>query len=138
MDLWRAAHDDGISDTISFARRREDAERYRDNPGFGGPTLYRATVCPAPSEVLDLWGMGQAQALRALERATGLRGLSDQGETADGLVCSSVRVQDALVEHGLRWVRVEDTYPAGCETWTYISRSDRDDPTMDLAEEDRS
>lgn len=128
MELWRAANDDGISDTVSFARRREDAERYHDNPGFGGARLYRAVVEVPAMEVLDLHGMSKAQAIRALARATGL---DLDGETADVLVCSSPAVQDALVARGVRWVRVVDTYPAGCETWTYISRSDRDDPDME-------
>ncbi|GIW05144.1 MAG: hypothetical protein KatS3mg059_1764 [Thermomicrobiales bacterium] len=54
MLLWRAAHNSRIFRGACFAARREDAEAYQDNPGFGGPRLYCVEV--EPRDVLDCTG----------------------------------------------------------------------------------
>ena len=63
MILWRAANDDYISDSASFAECRESAELYLNNPGFGGSTLYYAEV--EISEYLDLTGSDAMELLQA-------------------------------------------------------------------------
>lgn len=55
MYLWRAAEKDGYFDAQTWwAEDYENAEAYLDNPGFGGPCLYRGTFSGDGSRVLDL------------------------------------------------------------------------------------
>lgn len=65
VTLWRAAQDDYVSDTTSFARRREDAEAYLDNPGFGGASLFRTRVRTTGDAVLNLYDERDAVTLLA-------------------------------------------------------------------------
>ena len=45
MRLYRAADTDYVpTDSCSFAESLEAAEHYRDNPGYGGSTLWVAEV----------------------------------------------------------------------------------------------
>jgi hypothetical protein len=120
--LWRAAQDDYIRDTASFAADREDAEAYRDNRGYGGPVLYRAEVEIDEAEVLDLYDLDESDAIRAIRERTGL---PHPGAISPDVWVAWIATD--LESAGIRWVRVRDTYPEGAETWTYISHADADD-----------
>lgn len=131
MDLWRAARDDYLDTPCAFAARREDAEAYTRNRGFGGPRLFRARVeAPAPESVLDLVGMSRAEALDALVEATGM---GHPGAIGPEEWVMHQRVAQALLERGYVWVRLVDSYPEGCETWILIS--DDEDEVSDAMEE---
>ena len=125
MRLWRAANDDHIGDSASFAESREDAEAYRDNPGFGGCTLYYADVEPA--DVLDLTGDG---AMVDLLAALG----SDHDYGAIGVDELVPRVAGRLCDAGYQWVRVLESYPADTITWIYVGGVMGDEPELIEAE----
>lgn len=128
ITLWRAAEDDSISDSASFAAERGCAEAYLDNPGFGGSTLYRADVEIDDSRVLDLYDLGED---RGLER---LREITPHCPTGAIDVCEAVpRISYELRDAGYDWVRVRDNHPADCETWIFVGGLDAE-PEMDCAE----
>ena len=121
MILWRAANDDHISDSASFAETREVAEAYLANPGFGGSALYFAEV--EPSDVLDLTG---DDAMRRLLDAIG--SVHDYGAIGvDELV---PRLAAELCDAGYQWVRVRESYPVGTITWIYVGGCMGDEPGM--------
>lgn len=129
--LWRAAQDDYLDTPCAFAARREHAEIYLDNRGFGGPRLYRAEVgTPAAETVLDLTGLSRSAALDALVEATGMGHPGSIG--ADEWVMHQ-RVAQRLVERDYRWVRLVDSYPEDCETWVLLT--DDEDEVSDAMEE---
>lgn len=113
MILYRAADDDYIGDTASFARCREDAEAYLDNPGYGGSRLFRARVKIDMDRVLDL-----TTERDPLERVCEVIGTPSPG--AIGAEEYVPRVSDRLASAGYEWVVVTDSYPADCETWIWI------------------
>lgn len=119
--LWRAADDDMIIDTASFAASRAAAEAYLNNGPFGGKTLYRARVEIEPSALLDLFE--SADPVAEIVAATGLP--HPGAINADEWV---PRIGAELQDAGYEWVRVRDTYPAGSETWTFVGI---DDPDME-------
>ena len=127
VELWRAAADDLIVGSASFARRREHAECYLDNPGFGGPNLYRCEVEIDEARVLDL-----LDADDALEELCRVAGTSHPGSTTADQ--HAPRIADELQAAGVSWVRVLDTFPEGCETWIFVGPSD-EDPEMQLADD---
>ena len=116
MILWRAADNDYIGHTASFASCRIDAEAYLDNAGFGGSTLFQTEV--EPENVLDLYD--SADSIEDLLTALGMDELPSHvvADSADVAVC---QLQSELEAAGFEWVRVRDTYPTDCETWTFIS-----------------
>ena len=121
MILWRAANDDYISDSASFATDRETAEAYLDNPGYGGDTLYYADV--EPSAVLDLTGPdAMARLLDALD--------SDHDYGAIGVDELAPRLADRLCQAGYQWVLVRESYPADTTTWIYVGGSSGDEPEL--------
>ncbi|GIV50914.1 MAG: hypothetical protein KatS3mg038_1435 [Candidatus Kapaibacterium sp.] len=150
MLLWRAAHNSRIFRGACFAARREDAEAYQDNPGFGGPRLYCVEV--DPRDVLDCTGRDALRRLAAAyvraadaddldelrslcwERAEYLgrepteadmvAELADRwaGEMVFQILENKTGVLDALARH-YDWIVYEDDYPEGCVTWLYTGRS---------------
>jgi len=117
-DLYRASDSSDLPpDTASFARHREDAERYMDNPGYGGSRLFRLKVQPEPGTVLDLVGSDDpmGELLEAVE-------VPDPGAISVAeWIPSSVQCMDALLKKGIVWVRIEEPCPGdpneSMETW---------------------
>lgn len=118
MRLYRAADDDYISDTASFAETREAAEVYRANPGYGGSTLWMVDV--EPQHVLDL--VDERDPVRTVARLIGAPHPNAIG--ADEYV---PRVSDRIAAAGYEWVRVRESYPADTITWIWIGG---DEPEM--------
>jgi hypothetical protein len=125
MILWRAANDDHISDSCSFAETREAAEAYLDNPGFGGDTLFTADV--EIDDYLDLTG---DDAIEQLQAALG----SDHDFGAIGIDELVPRVADQLCEAGIQWVKVCESFPAETITWIYVGGVSGDEPELIEAE----
>lgn len=118
--LWRAANDTTCMDTVSLASDRASAEAYRSNPGFGGRSLYAATVEIDASEVLDL---RTEEGLAALCTTLGIDrdALDDVAAGQPGeLAHRDPSTLAALVAAGYRWTVHTDSYPAECETWTAL------------------
>ncbi len=125
MILWRAANDDHISDSASFAESREVAEFYLDNAGFGGDTLYYADV--EIDDYLDLTGDdAMADLLAALD--------SDHDYGAIGVDELVPRVAGKLCDAGIQWVKVNESFPSDTTTWIYVGGVMGDEPTLELAE----
>ncbi|GIV52035.1 MAG: hypothetical protein KatS3mg038_2556 [Candidatus Kapaibacterium sp.] len=150
MLLWRAAHNSRIFRGACFAARREDAEAYQDNPGFGGPRLFVLEV--EPRDVLDCTG---PEALRRLatayvraadedvrdelrslcwDRAEYLGREPDERDMVDELVdrwagdmvFHVLEDEDGVLDvlaRQFNWIVYEDDYPEGCITWLYTGRS---------------
>lgn len=111
--LFRAAEDTYVhTGSTSFARRKRDARAYQDNPGFGGPHLYRLELEVDDEHVLDLRGSTPNFLLALLDRL-GAAGI-DYAVTVDR------RVQAAILGRGYRWVRFFDSFPEDCETWALL------------------
>lgn len=128
VTLWRAAQDDYVSDATSFARRREDAEAYLDNPGFGGANLFHTRVRTTGDAVLNLYDERDAVTLLA-DRFD----LQHPGAIGvDEWIPRDVRLQDALREAGYDWVVVRESFPEGAETWIWIGPSERE-PELEQA-----
>ena len=121
MILWRAANDDYISDSASFAECRESAELYLNNPGFGGPTLYFAEV-----EIIDYLDLTGSDAMNILQATLG----SDHDFGAIGIDELVPRIASRLCEAGVQWVKVCESYPEDSTTWIYVGGGLGDEPTL--------
>lgn len=117
MRLYRAAKDDIIVDTASFAESIEAARFYLDNLGFGGGRLFRADV--DPGNVLDV--VDERHPTRAIARAIGQ---SDPG--AIGADEYAPRVSYELQDAGYDWVRVRESFPEDTITWIWVGPSERE------------
>lgn len=116
--LYRAADDDYLSDCASFAAYRSDAEAYLDNPGFGGSRIWVTEVEIDDDAVLDIRSSRDDAQVQALLDAIE----SDRepcGATVDAIL-GEPAVVEALTSRGYRWVRLTDSYPDDCETWTWL------------------
>lgn len=121
MILWRAADDDHISDSASFAENRETAEVYLSNPGFGGGTLYCTEV--DIDDYLDLTGDdAMERLLDALD--------SDHDYGAIGVDELVPRVAGKLADAGIQWVKVIESFPAQTTTWIYVGGVMGDEPEL--------
>lgn len=119
--LWRAADDQFISGSASFAARRQDAEAYLAgrNPGYGGEKLWRLDI--EATGVLDLAGHRDP-----IGRLCRIAGCERPGATgADEWVASAGYVREALAAAGYRWVCVDESYPEETVTWIWVGA----DPT---------
>jgi hypothetical protein len=123
ITLWRAANDDIVNGTASFATDRESAEKYLDNPGFGGTNLYRSKVEIDPEKFLDLHDLDKDDAVAKIRELTGL---NDPG--AIGVDEWVPRIADKLADSGIEWVRVKESYPSDSETYIFVGG---DDPEME-------
>lgn len=131
-----------------WTTRREHAEAYADNGGFGGGVLY--TVDAAERHVLDLtgdltaarWTLAESLADHASIVATAERACADDELTGAAAVAewlrSIVYSSDkgrlystweerpeirAALESDYDWVTYDDDYPVGCVTWCYLGES---------------
>jgi len=127
--LYRAAKDDAIVGTPSFARRIEDAREYMDNPSFGGGCLYSADVETPRGSVLDLTDAGSMDEQLSILAAK-VEMDYPGATTADVWVQMDPMVSERLLEAGYLWLVVTDTYPVGCETWVWLGSMDADEPTL--------
>ena len=97
---------------VAFAESPATAELYRDNPGFGGASLWRAER-QEETEALDLRGLDVGEAAELLGQPH--PGAIDVDEwlprTMDAL--------DAVRERGCLWALVDESYPAGTTTWIW-------------------
>lgn len=126
--LYRAARSAQIARGANFAAKRECAEAYRDNPGFGGPRLYEARVrdeyVARIDEAGDLWNL--LQRVNVERGPIWLREMAkDSRENAREYVrhqyvheytADSPRVL-AVLAQGWDWLVFQDSFPANCETW---------------------
>lgn len=105
---------------------------YTDNPGFGGPTIFRYTV--TPRAVLDV-----SDAERPFrEVADALGWSSETVEEWHGAGLSEIHqlltwrplVGEALAEAGYDWIAFRDDFPENAITWWYLGEDDLepDDP----------
>lgn len=125
MILWRAANDDHISDSASFAEDRETAEAYLSNGGFGGDTLYCTEV--EIDDYLDLTGDdAMERLLEALD--------SDHNYGAIGVDELVPRVASKLADAGIQWVKVNESFPCDTITWIYVGGVMGDEPELIEAE----
>lgn len=119
--LWRAANDDHISDSASFAETREAAEAYLANPGYGGDTLYYAEV-----EIQDYLDLDCDDAMERLLQALD----TDHDYGAIGVDELVPRVAGRLADAGVQWVRVRESYPSDTITWIYVGGVLGDEPEL--------
>lgn len=122
ITLYRAADDDIVVGCASFAEDLESARAYLSNPGFGGRTLYSATVDVDDGCLLDLTAAGDPIAIlmdrAGIERHPGAIGADEWAP----------RISYELREAGVEWVRVRESYPADTITWIFVGQ---DDPEME-------
>lgn len=150
--LYRASHGDFAKAGSSFARKREHAEAYLDNPGFGGPVLYYADI--RPTLVLRVNSLKEAREAIAetliardmgfiLKMFPGLRyrapwvhgdevTAGDIREVISGSytrkegyewphqIVADGRLERELLAMAYDWVVHPDSFPEGCETWTFL------------------
>lgn len=132
--LYRAADDDYISDTASFAVDKETARAYLDNPGFGGKNLYKTDVDIDPDDVLDIRDdLQEAQLARLVEES----GMAHPGASTADREITQPEVYESLRRKGYKWVRLNDTYPEGAETWTYIGGPEHEPLLRELKKKPR-
>lgn len=119
VKLWRAAHDDIITDTASFSTSREAAKHYLDNPGFGGPNLYRSHVDIPEHKLIDLHDMNHDEAVAHIRKHTNL-----PHPAAIGVDEWVPRIANHLVKAGFDWARVKESHPVDSETYIYLGGGD--------------
>lgn len=125
IKLFRAGKDDILTGAASFSPDIDVARAYLDNPGFGGPTLYETDVEIDPEELLDIYDSYDQVA--AIIEASGLD-INPGAVEADWLLAQE-QVIEALVDAGITWVRLRDTFPEGAETYTWLYEGD--DPELE-------
>jgi len=123
--LWRATRDGAthLRQHESAAADPETAEAYQDDPGFGGPCLYRVEIA-APAHILDL--RGERLDIEAALDAAGIGDederdrIQSQGYASVGVLLAAERaVREALAAE-YDWIRYTDDFPTGAETWWYL------------------
>jgi len=126
MRLYRAAKDDYVYTGYSFATEREVAEAYLDNPGFGGPTLFRADVHPSDGQLLDLTDPDLT-----VRRVARFLGFEDPGAIGiDEWIPRDPDVLDAIRAKGYLWAIVAESFPSDTTTWIWCGTSDDDEPVL--------
>jgi hypothetical protein len=126
MRLYRAAADDYVDTGYSFAETRESAEAYLDNPGFGGPNLYRADVHPNADELLDLTDPDLT-----VRRVARRLGFTDPGAIGiDEWIPRDPDVLAAIRARGFLWALVTESFPASTVTWIWCGTFDDDEPVL--------
>ena len=127
MRLWRAMDRHGYTGQWScWSERREDAEAYLDNPGYGGDTLHVTLVDLTDARILDLTEGNEflrlAWALYDNEEAQqeALQRWSRQGFSYAYQVWENNSDEAQLLAQRYDWVVYEDDYPAWAVTWCYL------------------
>jgi hypothetical protein len=98
-----------------WAESHNDAQRYTDNPGFGGPIVHEMTHDVDADRVLDVTG---DNAVAQLASALGLdrQDLLDLGGMVYHCWENSSRIRNLICER-YDWVKYTDDFPACCTTW---------------------
>jgi len=138
VTLYRATDRvDSYGSGACFAADEEDAESYLDNPGFGGATLLSVEFRVDLSRVLSLvdgrrdglpYGRQARHAWYDLAEALGLDAedqdvideLKEEGDSYLHGIVDKQRRRAQLHAAGYDWVVLEDSYPNGAVTWTYL------------------
>lgn len=141
--LYRASKDGIAKSGAHFTESRSDAEAYTDNPGFGGPNVFRYDV--KMENPLDL-NQRSAGDLKGLAEAVGdIRGLDAEGKydlsqewkasgygTVFSVLENARRVESELSE-AHDWIKFIDDFPEGSMTWKYLG-GDKISPLDDSRE----
>jgi hypothetical protein len=134
MTIYRAT--DGYLGTGSWwASDRADAEAYRDNPGFGGPNLYRLDlpsdvyVCDLTCGALSAHDADDGDMIEELADVLRRHGHNDLADDVlDDLACGvdyahqhidRAAVREALVQH-YDAVLLADSYPEACMSYCLL------------------
>jgi len=144
--LWRASEVPGVSGHWLgmwswWAEDEDDAREYMDNPGFGGPCLYRGSF--SEKRVLDLVGMYESQTY-AWSKHDALVELADalfeneddfidfmddhQGDYIHEVIDNLDSELIEILSDSYDWVRIVDSYPEGAITrcrLTELSEAER-------------
>jgi hypothetical protein len=123
--LWRAAKDDYIEQGTSFAPKKSTAKAYLDNPGFGGSSLYKATVDIDKQPVLDMTGWTWRDVRVRLDVETPF------GIGIDEWLPRDPRMLDRIRTLGYLWAKVDESYPQGEVTWIWVGTDDDDEPELE-------
>lgn len=120
MILYRAAKTEYLPRFACFAEDRSDAEYYLDNPGFGGPVMYKAKVTGrvlrvdgTPSECLrQLLEEAGVDVERVLERNLG---------SCCGSVLGDYTEAHEILSERFDWIVFTDSAPEDCRTWMCLA-----------------
>lgn len=123
MRLYRAADDADVRPGYSFAARREHAEAYLDNPGFGGRRLWRTSI--KPKRVLDL--CVSVDEWHDLSDVLGRDIAPSRYQYHFArVITADAAVIDSLAALGYDWACFRDDYPEGCTTWVPLTEDAAD------------
>jgi hypothetical protein len=116
VTLYRADNADLYCGAGScWTERRNDAEAYTDNQGFGGPVVHQVTHEMDNDRVLDLTGDNPFQALASaigvetyeiMDCGGHIYHAWENNETFAAQICDRYD-----------WVKYTDDFPVGCTTW---------------------
>jgi hypothetical protein len=137
ITLYRAADDDSIGTSASFAEDIETAIYYLDNPGHGGSKLFAADVIYDPKQVLDLTTAdGEEIATELFEAALEEDRSALEGDTLEGLYWEWDQIvprgASVLRDAGYEWALVPESYPENTTTWVFVGWNDPDLVELDL------
>ncbi len=125
--LYRAAgpNEDVFYGVASFSPDRETAEAYLDNPGFGGPVLYRTRKSVDPETAYDARGrsaqLGLARLLFPDDSPWDVVDVWEGRTSAtEHLLAEIPAIRDGLPLAGFDWLIVTDDFPDGAETWIFL------------------
>lgn len=127
IELYRAAGEPEARTGAHFSASRSDAAAYQDNPGFGGPNLYKFSV--NQTNPLDLpssnWAALRRLAevvasIRESDASTLLETWKDSGYVTVFQVLENARKVEADLKEKYDWISFPDDYPAGAKTWKYL------------------
>lgn len=130
ITLYRAAKTEAYGSGACFAANEEDAEEYRDNPGFGGPVLFEYEFDVDPEDVFSLvsgrrnglpYGRKSRDAWERLSNAIeeDVKSLHDRYPQLEQAL-DSRRVRKKLVDLGYEWAVYEDSFPTDAVTWVLL------------------
>ena len=129
MELYRATNRSSDARNIPagscWTDRREHAEAYTANQGYGGRYIVRIDVADADIEsALDLRGSGWINDdFRALSDALGYDprdGWTDGDLEYPEQAIDSAAIRAELAAAGYEWVIYHDTFPANCTTYVKL------------------
>ena len=118
MTIHRAASEgeSGIREFSSWTQQRESAEKYMDNPGFGGPILRSETVPKGKileADVRSVRGMMDLAEKLGFDRDKGQEWFENGWQYPWE---ESGKVREALKNSGYDWIEYVDDFPQGSKT----------------------
>ena len=136
--LYRASDNDtDYASGACFAADEDDAEKYLDNPGFGGEHLFSIEIDVPRERVLSLvdgkrdgipHGRNARDAWSTVAEALGLDAedpnvlldLIEDSETYIHGVFDSPKNRAKIHANGYDWAVYQDSWPDGMVTWVYL------------------